>query len=56
MNSFGVRKNLKRKNIKIIVSANTSTENTIVVSFAINAFISFKLIQSDVKKLTSSIV
>jgi hypothetical protein len=56
LNSFGVKKNLNKQTIKTIVSANTSIENTIVVSFAIKAFMSFKLIQSPAKNLTSSTV
>jgi hypothetical protein len=56
LNSFGVRKNLNKNIIKTIVSARTKTEKIIVVSFAIKAFISFKLIQSQAKNLTSSTV
>ncbi|MDR1944523.1 MAG: hypothetical protein LBQ59_00030 [Candidatus Peribacteria bacterium] len=47
---------MNKKIIKTIVSANVSTEKIIVVTFAIKAFMSFKLIQSPAKNLTSSTV
>jgi hypothetical protein len=54
LNSFLVNKNLIQKTAKSITSINIKEENTKFTTFHIKSFMSFKLIQRELKNITSS--